>query len=111
MVRLSFQLLCFYDELCSCHQEEEITGNKAWTPREIPFFVDSQKRTNNFSQLLKEEEENLKPCYMSEGIIPLSEKNIRIHDFETDVCAVTQIVGETSTTILPDVTRITLWKN
>lgn len=48
---------------------------------------------------------------MSEDIISLSEENVGLHDVETGVCAVTQIVGETSTAILPDVTRITLWKN
>lgn len=59
----------------------------------------------------KEKEENFKPCYVSGDIISLSEENVRLHDVETGVCAVTQIVGETSTAILPDVTKITLWKN
>lgn len=103
--------LSFHYKLCSFHQGKQSTGNKVWTPREIPFFVDSKKRTNNFSLLLKEKEENFKPCYMSEGIISLSEENMRLHDVETGVCAVTQIVGETSTAILPDVTRMTLWEN
>lgn len=48
---------------------------------------------------------------MSEDIVSLSEENIRLHDVETGVCALTQIVGETSPAILPGVTRITLWKN
>lgn len=56
-------------------------------------------------------EKIFKPCNTSEDIISLSEENIRLHDIETGVCAVTQIVGEISTVILPDVTRFRLWKN
>lgn len=58
-----------------------------------------------------EKEKNFKPCYTSEDITSLSEENIRLHDVETGVCAVTQIVGETCTAVLPDVTGIRLWED